>query len=130
MTTTITNIIALPTSPFQGTGTVGIVITSGVPSYFKIEGTSLDMIESVNWYPVLPGSVNFETRQLQIVDAAATVGTFMIKVTNNFLSISDRGGKLSIRLTTGETITFPVKTYGPVSYQPLWTSPYEGLNTG
>ena len=128
MTTTITNIIALPTSPYQGTGIVGVVITSGVPSYFKVEGTSLDKIIDVTWYPKNPASVEFETRKLILIDG--TAGTFMIKVTNNFLSTTDRAGRISFRLDTGETITFPVKTYGPVSYQPLWTSPYEGLNTG
>ena len=128
MTITISNIIALPTSPFQGTGIVGIVITSGVPSYFKLEGTELSRITDVNWYPNNPASVAFITRQLILVDQ--TAGTFMIKVTDNYLSVTDRGGRLSFRIDTGETITFPVKTYGPVSYQPLWTSPYEGLNTG
>lgn len=128
MTTTITNIIALPTSPFQGTGIVGIVITSGVPSYFKVEGTSLDGIVDVTWYPKNPASVKFTSRNLILVDANS--GTFMIKVTDNLLSTVDRGGRISFKLDTGETITFPVKTYGPVSYQPLWTSPYEGLNTG
>lgn len=130
MTTTITNIIALPTSPFQGTGIVGVVITSGVPSYFKIEGTNLDLIDHVTWYPLDPTSINFEVRQLQIADTNATIGTCMIKVVNNFLSIADRGGKLSFRLVTGDTISFPIKTYGPVSHQPLWTSPQSGLNTG
>ena len=128
MTITISNIIALPTSPFQGSGLVGIVITSGVPSYFKLEGAGLGRITDVNWYPTNPASVAFITRPLILVDQ--TVGTFMIKVTDNYLSAVDRGGKLSFRIDTGETITFPVKTYGPVSYQPLWTSPYEGLNTG
>jgi hypothetical protein len=128
MTITISNIIALPTSPFQGSGLVGIVITSGVPSYFKLEGTELNRITDVNWYPNNPASVAFITRQLILVDQ--TMGTFMIKVTDNYLSVTDRGGRLSFRIDTGETITFPVKTYGPVSYQPLWTSPYEGLNTG
>ena len=128
MTTTITSIFALPTSPFQGSGLVGIVITPGVPSYFKLEGTGLDKITNVTWYPLNPGSVEFETRQIILVDM--TVGTFMIKVTNNFLSTIDRAGRVSFRLDTGETITFPVKTYGPVSYQPLWQSPHEGLNTG
>ena len=128
MTTTITNIIALPTSPFQGSGIVGIVITSGVPSYFKLEGHGLNNIIDVNWYPANPASVEFVTRNLILVDAS--VGPFMIKVTNNLLSTVDRAGRLSFRLKTNETITFPVRTYGPVSYQPLWTSPYEGLNTG
>jgi len=128
MTTTIANIIALPTSPFQGSGIIGIVITSGVPSYFKIEGTNLNNIVDITWYPNNPASVKFETRPLILINS--TVGTFMIKVVDNYLSTTDRGGRLSIRLDTNETITFPVRTYGPVSYQPLWTSPYEGLNTG
>jgi len=128
MTTTITRITALPTSPFQGAGIVGIVITSGVPSYFKLEGVGLDKITSVNWYPKNPASVQFETRRLILVDS--TTGTFMIKVTNNMLSVIDRGGRLSFAIDNGDTITFPVETYGPVTYQPLWTSPYEGLNTG
>jgi len=128
MTISITGIIALPTSPFQGTGINGIVITPGVPSYFKVEGAELDKIVDVNWYPIDPASVEFETRKLILM--GTTVGTFMIKVTNNFLSTADRGGKISFRLDTGETLAFPVRTYGPVSYQPLWQSPYEGLNTG
>jgi hypothetical protein len=128
MTTTITNIFALPTSPFQGSGLVGIVITPGVPSYFKLEGSELSKITNVTWYPLNSASVEFQTRQIILVDD--TVGTFMIRVTNNFLSTVDRAGRLSFRLDTGDTITFPVKTYGPVSYQPLWQSPYEGLNTG
>ncbi len=128
MTTTITNIIGLPASPFQGTGLIGIVITSNVPTYFKLEGIGLDKITDVNWYPANPSSVEFVTRKLILVDN--TVGTFMVKVTDNFLSITDRAGRLSFRLDTGETITFPVRTYGPVSYQPLWQSPYEGLITG
>jgi hypothetical protein len=117
MTTTITSVYALPTSPFQGSGLVGIVITPGVPCYFKLEGTGLDHITNVMWYPLNAASVEFEMRQLILVDD--TLGTFI-----------DRAGRLSFRLDTGDVITFPVRTYGPVSYQPLWTSPYEGLNTG
>lgn len=128
MTTTITNIFALPTSPFQGSGTVGIVITSGVPSYFKLEGAELDKIVNVTWYPKNPASVEFDTRQLILLNP--TLGTFMIRVTDNQLSTTDRAGRLSFRLESDETITFPVRTYGPVSYQSLWTSPYSGINTG
>lgn len=128
MTTSITNIIALPTNPFQGTGTVGIVITPGVPSFFKVQGTELNNITDVRWFPTNPASVQFEIRQLILVDN--TVGTFMVRVIDNFLSITDRGGKLAFTLNTGDTMVFPVKTYGPVSFHPLWTSPYEGLNTG
>lgn len=126
--TTITRILALPTSPFQNSGLVGIIITPGVPSYFKLEGIGLTYITDVTWYPKNAASVQFETRKLVLIND--TAGTFMIKVTNNFLSVTDRGGKLSFRLDSGETITFPVQTYGPVSYTPLWQSPYSGLNTG
>lgn len=128
MTTTITEIFALPASPYQGMGVVGIIITSGVSSYFRLSGTNLDHIDNITWYPKSPGSVEFVTRELILVNP--NMGTFMIKVTNNFLYNYDRGGRLSIRLDTGETITFPVITYGPVSYQALWQSPYEGLITG
>lgn len=128
MTTTITSVYALPTSPFQGSGLVGIVITPGVPCYFKLEGIGLDHITNVMWYPQNAASVEFEMRQLILVDN--TLGTFMVRVTNNFLSTTDRAGRLSFRLDTGDVITFPVKTYGPVSYAPLWTDPHTGLNTG
>jgi len=128
MTTTIASIQALPTSPYEGTGFVGIVITSGVPSYFKIIGNQLDKIVDVTWYPTNPASVKFITRQLILVDA--NTGTFMIKVTDNFLYNYDRGGRISFRLDTGQTITFPVVTYGPVSAFPLWSSPSSGLVTG
>jgi len=128
MATIITEIYGLPSSPFQGTGTVGIVITSGVPSYFRLSGVELDRIVNINWFPTNPASVLFDTRQLILVDS--TQGTFMIKVLNNYLSTTDRGGKLGFRLDTGETLAFPVKTYGPVSAGPLWTAPSQGLITG
>lgn len=126
--TSITSIKALPTGPFEGTGIIGIVITSNVPSYFKIEGSGLDNIEKITWYPAAPSSVEFISRELILVNS--TSGTFMIKVTDNFLSNADRGGNISIRLKSGDTHTFPVRTYGPVSYQALWTNPQSGLNTG
>ena len=128
MTTTISEILALPTSPLQGSGIVGIVITSGVPSYFKLSGAGLDKITNINWYPKNPASVEFSTRQLILLDS--TQGTFMIQVNNNFLYNNDRAGRLSFRLDTGDTLSYPVQTYGPVSFNPLWTSPYEGLITG
>ncbi len=130
MTTVITSIDALPFSPFQGSEFIGIVITSGVPSYFRITGVELDRITDITWFPLNPSSLDFITRQLILTDDTATEGTFLVKVNDNYLNITDRGGKLSIRLDTGETLSYPVKTYGFVSYQPLWQSPYDGLITG
>lgn len=126
--TIITQIQALPTSPFEGTGFVGIVITSGVPSFFKISGEGLDSVKSIRWYPKNPGSVKFELRELILVDS--TVGTFMVRVVDNMLDIHDRAGFISIATTQGETFTFPVKTYGPVSAMPLWKPTDAGLITG
>ena len=126
--TTIASIHSLPSSPYNGTGLVGIVITSGVPSYFKLEGSNLDRIVSISWFPKNPSSVLFETRQLILVDN--TIGTFMIRVVDNYLSTTDRGGKLSFRLDDGTALYAPVKTYGPVSVGPLWTAPDQGLITG
>ena len=126
--TTITDIFALPGGPFNGTGIAGIVITSGVPSYFKLTGSGLEQIVSVDWFPRNPGSVVFDTRQLILVDN--TLGTFMVRVTDNFLDTTDREGKLSFRLDDGTALSYPVKTYGRVSVGPLWTSPEQGLNTG
>ena len=128
MTTTITTISGLPTSPYQGTDFVGIVITPNVPSYFMVEGVGLDHIVDFTWYPTNAASVVFEVRKF--IPVNPTLGTCMIKVIDNFLSVTDRGGRISFRLDTGESISFPVKTYGPVSYHPLWTSPSAGLNTG
>ena len=128
MTTIITAINALPMSPFQGTGKVAIVITSGLPSFFQILGTGLSNIATVSWYPDNPSSVKFEVRQIILVDD--TEGTFMIRVTENYLSIQDRAGKLSFQMTDGSTWTAPVVTYGPVSKGPLWQSPQQGLSTG
>ena len=124
----ITKIQALPTSPFEGSGYLGIVITSGIPSYFKISGEDLNEIVSVRWYPENPASVEFESRELILVDN--TLGTFMIRVTNNFLDTTDRGGKISFMYDTGSTYSVPVKTYGPVSVGPLWSAPDSGLITG
>jgi len=126
--TTIARIQALPTSPFEGSGMVGIVITSGIPSYFKLIGSELNRITSFNWYPKHPASVQFEIRQLILVDN--TQGTFMVRVTDNFLDIRDRGGRISFQLDDGTTMSAPVTTYGPVSVGPLWTAPGQGLITG
>lgn len=126
--TTIANIQALPTSPFEGTGVIGIVITSGIPSYFKLTGSALNRIVSLNWYPKNMSSVEFEVRQLILIDN--TQGTFMIRVTDNLLDTSDRGGRISFQLDDGTTISAPVTTYGPVSVGPLWQAPTTGLITG
>jgi hypothetical protein len=126
--TTIDEVQALPTSPFAGSGLVAIVITSGVPSYFKVVGSELSNIISFNWYPENRASVIFETRQFIPVDD--TIGTCMVKVTDNLLDITDRGGRISFQINDGSTISFPVVTYGPTSVGPLWTAPAVGLNTG
>ena len=126
--TSISQVLALPTSPFEGSGLAAIVITSGVPSYFKIVGSELNRIISFNWYPKNPASVMFEIRKLILIDN--TEGTFMIRVTDNFLDIDDRAGRISFQLDDGSTLSVPVITYGPVSVAPLWTSPQTGLNTG
>lgn len=126
--TTITEIFAMPGGPYNGTGIVGIVITSGVPSYFKVTGASLERIVSVDWFPKNPGSVIFDTRQLILVDN--TLGTFMVRVLDNFLDTTDREGRISFRLDDGNVLTYPVKTFGRVSVGPLWTSPEQGINTG
>ena len=126
--TTIENIESLPCSPFTNLGNIGIVITPGVPSFFRITGTDLDQITSIEWFPKNPSSVVFQTRQLILVNH--TVGTFMIKVIENYLNCNNRGGKISIRLLDGSTISVPVTTYGPVSLGPLWQEPGQGLITG
>jgi hypothetical protein len=128
MPANIVSITGLPYSPFNGSDKVGIVITSGVPTFFKIVGINLDEIISVNWYPQDPGSVNFSVRPLILVDA--TQGTFMIKVTNNYLSDHDRKGVLSFQLTDMTTRSYPVETYGRLSAMPIWRAPSEGLITG
>lgn len=126
--TVIASVHSLPYSPFNGTGIVGVVITSGIPSYFKVTGSALDRIVSVNWYPKKPGSVSFTTRQMILLDE--TEGTFMVQVDNNFLDVSDRAGHISFALDDGTTMSLPVKTYGPVAAGPLWTAPTQGLITG
>ena len=126
--TTIARIQALPTSPFEGSGLVGIVITSGIPSYFKLIGSDLSRIISVHWYPKNPASVIFEMRQLILV--SNTEGTFMVRVTDNMLDTSDRGGRISVQVDDGTTLSAPVITYGPVSLGPLWQAPGQGMVTG
>jgi len=126
--TTITAIQALPSSPYEGSGLVAVVITSGIPSYFRLEGIGLDGITSVRWFPKNPGSVQFEMRQLILVDD--TVGTFMVRVTDNYLDTTDRAGIISFAFDDGTTFSAPVKTYGPVSVGPLWQAPGQGLITG
>lgn len=126
--TTITAIQALPGSPFEGSGLVGIVITSGIPSYFRLAGAGLDRIVSTRWFPKNPGSVQFEMRELILVDS--TEGTFMVRVTNNFLDNRNRAGRISFTLDDGTILTAPVETYGPIAVGPLWQAPGQGLITG
>jgi hypothetical protein len=126
--TTIINIHLLPNNPTLESDFIPVIITSGIPSYFRITGTELDKIISVKWYPKNPDSVQFVMRELILVDS--TVGTFMIKVTDNYLDITDRKGYLSFKMEDGSNMTFTVKTFGPVSMGPLWTSPDSGLITG
>ena len=128
LTVTIASIISLPSGPYNGSNIVGVIITSGVPSYFKIQGSNLDRIVSVNWYPRNAASVLQESRNIILVDN--TIGTFMIRVLDNYLDINDRGGHISFRLDDGTTLQAPVKTYGPISLMPLWSAPSAGLNTG
>ena len=124
----IASIIGLPAGPFNGSGLVGIIITSGVPSYFEVTGSNLNRIVSVDWYPENPTSVEFEMRNMVLIDN--THGTFMVRVLDNFLNITDRGGRISFRLDDGTTVSAPAKTYGPISVMPLWQAPGAGLNTG
>lgn len=128
--TTIVGIDLLPTNPFAGSPNVAVIITSGVPSYYKVTGIDLDKIVSVHWYPRNPSSVIFETRQMILLEENITVGTFMIKVLDNFLDTCDRGGKISFRLEDGTTLVFPTITVGPVSTGRLWQAPTDGLSTG
>lgn len=128
--TTILGIDLLPFNPYSGTEIVALVITSSVPSYYKMTGIGLDRIVHIDWYPSDPGSVVFDVRQFIASDDTYTSGTFMIKVLDNYLNADDRGGRISARLDDGTTISFPVKTLGPVSTGRLWQSPYEGLSTG
>ena len=127
-TVTIASITSLPSGPYNGSNIVGVIITSGVPSYFKIQGSNLDRIKSVNWYPRNAASVLQESRNIILVDN--TLGTFMIRVLDNYLDINDRGGHISFRLDDGTTLTAPVKTYGPISLMPIWSAPGAGLITG
>lgn len=126
--TVISSVDTIPYSPFNGTGTVGIVVTNGISTYFKVRGTQLDRIVSVDWYPKKHGSVEFTTRGMILVDD--TLGTFMIMVTDNHLNDSDRAGRISFRLDSGVTLNFPAKTFGRVSFGPMWTAPDQGLSTG
>lgn len=126
--TVISRIQALPSSPFEGSGLVGIIITSGMPSYFRLTGTGLDRIVSINWYPKNAASLSFKMRELILVTPEE--GTFMVQVIDNYLNRNDRAGFLSFRLDDGSTLSAPVKTYGPVSLGPLWQAPEQGLITG
>lgn len=121
-----------PCSPcpvcYGGVGTVCIAITSGITSFFKVEGTDLDKIIDINWYPKNLSSVKFKERGMILL--SDTLGTFMIQVINNYLYNYNRGGYVSFRLDDETTLTLPAQTYGPVSIGPLWTSPEQGINTG
>lgn len=128
MPTTIKSIDLLPTNPYANTQLVSVIITTGVPSYFKVTGTNLDGIISVNWLPKYASSVEFTMRQMILVDKK--LGTFMIMVTNNYLDDTDRKGNVIFRLVDGTTMSFPVTTFGPVSATPLWTAPTQGFITG
>ena len=125
---TIDLINPLPFNPYAGTGIVGIIITNGVPSFFNVIGSNLNRIVKVMWYPKNPSSVLFQMRNLLLVDN--TQGTFMVMVTENYLNSCDRAGNIAFTLDDSTTMTYPVRTYGPLSVDPLWTSSDQGLITG
>lgn len=126
--TVISRIYSLPENNYANTGILNIIITSGVPSYFKITGNGLSDIMHVDWYPRNPASLMFESRQLILVNDS--LGTFMFRVADNYLDTQDRGGHVSFRLRDNTTIQYPVVTYGPVSVGPLWVAPSQGMITG
>lgn len=126
--TTILSVDLLPQNPFAGSGVVAIFVTNSVPSYFRVTGIDLKNIVQVDWYPIVRNSIEFETRQMIFVDNMTA--TFMIKVIDNFLDVTDRGGKISFRINDGSSISFPVKTVGPAVLGRLWQSPNEGLIIG
>lgn len=121
---------ALPGSPINGTGFVGIIITNGIPSYFRVLGANLNRIVNVTWYPKNPKSVKFTVRNLILIDSTNTQGTFGVTVTENYLDERDRCGYISFTLDDMTTMVAPVKTYGRLSVWPLWTAPDQGLITG
>jgi len=119
--TTIASINGLPCSPFNGTGIVGIIITNSTPSFFMVEGSDLDRIVDVKWYPEHPSSVKFETRDMILIDN--TLGTFMVMLIDNYYNDCDRGGHISFRLDDETTIAFPAMTFNPVVCKTPWVSP-------
>jgi len=126
MNATITCVESLPFGPYNGSGKAGIIITNGCPSYFKVTGVNLDLIIDFDWYPRNPGTIEFKTRGMILVDNC--LGTCMVMVIDNQYSTVDRGGHLSFRLIDDTVITVPVVTYGQLGH--LWTSPYQGIDTG
>ena len=124
----IDQITALPASPLNGTGTVGVILTNGIPTYYQVIGANLDRIKKVMWYPQNPNSILYQVRGMILVDN--TQGSFMIKVIDNYLQPFERGGQVAFVLDDSTTITFPTQTWGPLSAYPIWTAPTQGLITG
>lgn len=128
MPAAIASIETLPGSPYNGTQFVGIVITTGVTSFFKITGSNLNELVSVDWYPKNPSSVLQQSSKINLI--SPTEASFSIQVLNNYLDNRDRGGVLSFRQLGGTTLSLPVKNFGPISFMPLWMAPDQGLITG
>lgn len=118
----------LPGSPFNGTGIVGVIITNGLSSYFKVTGSNLGRIVNVTWYPKNLGSVLFSIRPFTLV--SEELATFGINMLDNYLDENQRDGYISFTLDDQTTMAYPTKTFGRLSVYPLWTAPAQGLNTG
>ena len=125
---TIASIRSLPGSPYYAPDIVNILITNGANNFFEIIGSNLNRIVSVKWLPKNSGSVLQESRNIILIDD--THGTFMIRILNNYLDITDRAGHISFTLDDQTTLAAPVRTFGPPSFTPLWQNPNAGLSTG
>ena len=125
---TVHAIRTLPVDHLSETGRVGIVITNGVTTYFSVTGEQLDQVASIKWHPMDVSTVDFDSRPMALIDQF--MGTFSIRIINNHLNISDRGGWIVVKLMDGSRYKWPVMTYGPPASGPLWQSPQCGLKTG
>ena len=129
MTISIAKISSMPSGPFDAQGLAGIILTNGITTYFRFNGSNLDQITSFRWIPQDPGSILQEARDFHLYPDN-TQAICSVRVINNYLDTTNRGGNLCFILDDGTTVRVPVITYGPLSMYPIWQAPNQGLITG
>lgn len=110
---------------------VPIDISVGAYNIYVVTGANLDKISSVHWYPALQSHIVFKMHPWQTYTSHANEATFGILIQDQESYDYQRGGNISFRISTGESVNVPAATFStyPWLFNPV-ESPLQGWDTG